>query len=390
MRLAVAAVSGLVALKVADLGVGAVLRSHERHLLRLTPRATLRHKGREFDYEFRTNALGFRGPDVPFDKPEGTFRIVVLGDSFVAGYGVADEHVLTVELQERLKSEVVNVGRVGTSTIRELDLYETFGRRFHPDVVILAYFLGNDLAEVVQEQTRAEVARWRPAGTIRRTGYLFCPNLYLELARYKQSQRQLRDFTPRSDAEVADDIRAEAIARGRDPGAAAELYQSLSDTIRGEVAAGLLSEQRVIDSCVEPDRLVRSLDPDDVTFDHAWQRTRSHLDLLEQAVRQDGATLVLVAIPAPVQVDRRSLEFHRELGYVVREDWLGERQPRAAKALEDWANSAGVAYLDLTDVLRESDEPLYFIEDVHFNPAGNARAAEEIAAFLRGRGLDRR
>src|SRR5262249_47196875 len=153
-----------------------------------------------FDYEFRTNRLGLRGPDVPFPKPDGTFRIVVLGDSFVAGYGVADEFLLTSLLAQHLRSgapeseqdavsrkndvgqdkglrtiEVVNVGRVGTSTIRELDLYETIGRRFHPDLVILAYYLGNDLAEVVQEQTYAELANWHPDGWIRRTAFAWYP-----------------------------------------------------------------------------------------------------------------------------------------------------------------------------------------------------------------------
>src|SRR5215471_5352242 len=36
----------------------------------------------EFTAEFRTNAEGQRGPAVPFQKPPGTFRILVLGDSF--------------------------------------------------------------------------------------------------------------------------------------------------------------------------------------------------------------------------------------------------------------------------------------------------------------------
>ncbi|MGE5192368.1 MAG: SGNH/GDSL hydrolase family protein, partial [Deltaproteobacteria bacterium] len=175
-RLLLAALTGLVALKLADVLVGVVANSRERHLLRLVPESSLRHRSNEFDYVFRVNRLGLRGPDVPFSKPAGTFRIVVLGDSFVAGYGVAEEHLLTGYLQEELAGrtrerpgagesapraiEVVNVGRVGTSTIRELDLYEKLGRRFEPDLVVLAYYLGNDRAEIMQEQTRAQLAGW--------------------------------------------------------------------------------------------------------------------------------------------------------------------------------------------------------------------------------------
>src|SRR5262249_14683963 len=149
-------------------------------------------------------------------------RVVVLGDSFVAGYGVAEEHLMTTLLADHLarersgarqsasgarRVEVVNLGRVGTSTIREFDLYETLGRRFEPDLVVLAYYLGNDLAEVVQEQTDAELAEWHPAGWSRRLAFFAFPNLYLELAMIRQSQRQRREFTPRAAAEIADDVR---------------------------------------------------------------------------------------------------------------------------------------------------------------------------------------
>src|SRR5207248_613583 len=120
---------GLATLKLADILVGVAAKTRERHLMRLVPNAQVRHKSNEFDYEFRTNRLGLRGPDLSFEKPAGTFRIVVLGDSFVAGYGVAEEHVLTNLLQNKFAEarqsesasskqttrniEVVNVGRVG-------------------------------------------------------------------------------------------------------------------------------------------------------------------------------------------------------------------------------------------------------------------------------------
>src|SRR5262249_49196629 len=159
-------------------------------LLRLYPNRSIRHRTNEFNYMFRTNALGLRGPDVSFSARAGVRRIIVLGDSFVAGYGVSDEEILTNQLERLLnevaaapvrsgsnsdaqrgagdsepaKYQVVNVGRVGTSTIREYDLYERLGRRFHPDLVVLCYYLGNDLAEVVWEKTPAEIAAWRPEG----------------------------------------------------------------------------------------------------------------------------------------------------------------------------------------------------------------------------------
>ncbi len=397
--------AGLGTLKLADFAVGQLADSRQRHLLRLAPHAAVRHKSHEFDYVFQTNRLGLRGVDVPFEKPQGTFRIVVLGDSFVAGYGVADDHVMTKLLEERIAAdhrargaaandqtqvEVVNVGRVGTSTIREFDIYETVGRRFQPDLVILAYFLGNDLAEIVQEQSHAELAGWHPDGWTRRAAFFAFPNLYLELAMIRQSRQQMREFVQRDEREIIEDIRREAHARRRDADVAEAHYRALSSQIRNDVASGMLAEQRVVDSCIEPDRLVRALDPGDSEFDRAWGRTQTHLDLLRQAVARDGAKLIVVAIPAPFQLDRKSLEFHMSLGYEVRESWLTQ-PPRAAIALANWAGREGVPFLDLTDALRDrfrsNGQPLYFIEDVHWNPAGNAAGAEAIGEFLLDRKL---
>jgi lysophospholipase L1-like esterase len=394
-RLLLALVVSLATLKLADVIVGRLTGTQTRHRLRLAPGAELRHKSKEFDYVFRANQLGLRGPDVPFAKPAGAFRIVVLGDSFVAGYGVAEEHLLTGLLEQELSKrrsetgariEVVNVGRVGTSTIRELDLYESLGRKFQPDLVILAYYLGNDLAEVTQEQTETELVGWQPAGRLRQAAYWCFPNLYLELAMLRQSRRQLREFTHRSESEILEDIRQEAVARQRDPAAAVARYHALPAELRADVASGMLAEQRIIDSCIEPDRLVRALDPDDTDFEKSWTRTKSHLDRLNGVVTRDGARLALVLIPAPFQLDRKSWEFHRELGYEVRESWL-TKPVRTAATLAAWARDRDVPCLDLTDRFRELRTPLYFVEDVHFNPRGNARGAEAIGKFLRSRKL---
>jgi hypothetical protein len=87
---------------------------------------------------------------------------------------VADDEVLTARLEKLLNTgaktptEVINVGRTGSSTIREYDLYRLIARRFSPDVVVLAYFLGNDLREVVEEHDQDELRRWHPQGFVRR------------------------------------------------------------------------------------------------------------------------------------------------------------------------------------------------------------------------------
>jgi len=95
---------------------------------------------------------GFRGPSVSVKKPENGLRIAVLGDSFIEGKQVAFENLLTSRLQYYLQVcrpntsvEVLNFGVSGFGTAQELRLLETKVRQFTPDIVIGAFYLGNDV-----------------------------------------------------------------------------------------------------------------------------------------------------------------------------------------------------------------------------------------------------
>ena len=393
LRLAVAAAAALLAAKLGDAALGWVRDTPRRHLLRLTPNATVRHRSAEYDYDYHTNAQGFRGPDYPLKKPPGMRRVVVIGDSFVAGSGVPEKDLLTTRLQELLNSsatddsgdspwQVVNVGRPGTSTVRELDLYEEVGREFEPDVVVLCYYLGNDLVEVLQETERADLAAWHPQGFIRRVAFFWCPNLYLELGLLKMTGRFERQMQRRSEEEVLADLRQDAAWQDRDPERTATRYKALPEDIRQLVESGLFHQPRLAPACVQPDWIRRAVDPGNEHFDLAWPRTERHLELLREAVARDGARLIVAVIPAVCQVSPASLAFDRRLGYDVDEAWLS--QPgRTAAAVHDWAERSNVRLLDFTGSFRASEAPLYFLQDAHFNAAGHRRAAELLAEELR-------
>ncbi|MGB0578784.1 MAG: SGNH/GDSL hydrolase family protein, partial [Limisphaerales bacterium] len=92
---------------------------------------------------------GFRDKAYSLAKPPETKRMLVLGDSFTWGYGVADNEIFTEVLERELnergqKWEVINTGVSGWGTDLEYLFFRDEGRRFEPDVVVLAYFLGND------------------------------------------------------------------------------------------------------------------------------------------------------------------------------------------------------------------------------------------------------
>jgi lysophospholipase L1-like esterase len=95
------------------------------------------------------NSRGLRGHEYPYEKPPGVRRILVLGDSYIWGYGVADHEVLTEVLEERLRKasgpyEVLNAGVSGWGNDQEYLFLKDEGFKYAPDVVVLAFFIIND------------------------------------------------------------------------------------------------------------------------------------------------------------------------------------------------------------------------------------------------------
>jgi len=88
------------------------------------------------------NSMGLRGEE-PRSERKGLTRVLVVGDSYVFGVGVDEEHLLTTQLENLLGPyfadgvEVVNMGMAGYSTDQELLLWRELGVGLEPDIVIL-------------------------------------------------------------------------------------------------------------------------------------------------------------------------------------------------------------------------------------------------------------
>jgi hypothetical protein len=72
------------------------------------------------------NSDGWRGPDVPLEHPRNTFRIALLGDSFIEAFEVPFQETAGEVLERRLSSlwntpvEVLNFGHGGYGTGQQL------------------------------------------------------------------------------------------------------------------------------------------------------------------------------------------------------------------------------------------------------------------------------
>ena len=107
----------------------------------------------DYDVRQRANSLGFLDREPPGAKEPGTFRILVLGDSFVEAQQVPIADKLHVLLEGMLakrypgrRFQTAALGHFGAGTAAELAYYETYGRAFRPDLVVVV-FVHNDFAD---------------------------------------------------------------------------------------------------------------------------------------------------------------------------------------------------------------------------------------------------
>ncbi len=119
------------------------------------------------------NSLGYRDEEHADEKPAGTVRILVLGDSLTFGHGVADDEIWPRQLQQIAGAgvEVITLAQNGWSTTDELRAFERDGRRFDPDLVVVGV-VDNDLQPPIDEPS-GQQREWRVFGKISKQLDLF-------------------------------------------------------------------------------------------------------------------------------------------------------------------------------------------------------------------------
>lgn len=102
----------------------------------------------------RYNGAGFRDRDHAVTKPEGVFRLAVLGDSFTEAralpleetfWSVAGRDLAACPALGGAEVEVLNFGVSGYGTAQQLITLRNHVLAYEPDLVLLAFYSGNDV-----------------------------------------------------------------------------------------------------------------------------------------------------------------------------------------------------------------------------------------------------
>lgn len=318
----------------------------------------------EFTTHVTTNSFGFRDKERTVAKPPGTKRVLVLGDSFTEGLQVEFEQTYRALLEARLQKdlgakavELVGMGLPGVGTTHEMLVYENYGVRFAPDVVLVTWFSGND--------------RWDnyPPGKYYYPGFELGPGpdeLVPVAPREKQvgsdgllgrivrtNRCQLLSFVARTYR------RYWLVRESKKQASAPRPELPPPPPPRSPGPPGQPGPQGAAPTAAELFAKMSALDRE------MWEITRRVFKRFRDEVAAHGAVLVVGMIP-----EDKDLDHHLE-----------------SVPLSAILDDLGVPHVDLAPALRAAhaenpDARLYFEVDKHFTARGHASIVEPLAGLI--------
>lgn len=334
------------------------------------PAASGRLLSPEFDIEISINRDGLRDFDYPRQKPVGAQRILLFGDSFVEGWGIRHEDTVAKVMERRLRAdsrsvpsgtaEVINFGVAGYGTDQALLLFDKQGRHYQPDRVI-AFFYVNDLWNNALSRGIGSERGFKPRFRIAEDGDLELSGVPVRRTRFWDRMKD--------DQETSWSTRIESYLNRH-----WHLYVLLGKTLAPAPARLPPSRQGDFYGALY------GSDPGG-RYGELWVLTARVIAALRDAVRSSGAQLLLVYVPAIVQIEEENWRMKRDLHELTGDFDL----TKPNRYLAQIASREKIPLLDLYEPFRREalkGRTLYF-RDSHWNVAGHALAAEKIGEFLR-------
>ncbi len=318
-----------------------------------TPGKSISRGTSEFDVTFDINELGLRDDPMQSTKKDpGTFRVLMLGDSFVLGYTVDRDQLFVDHLErwwgeEGRKVDVVNAGTEGYSTDQEVLWFLEHGVDFKPDLVCIFPY-ENDIYWAGEQEYHGKKAkpRFSATGTLETGTLADSSPKGSVLQRLAFGQFLMKTLVP-------------LLPRPKGPGAREFIPagQGANPVFISREFAPLLNDT--------PDFL-----------QDAIGHTKGALIALQKGCKDIGARLLMVPIPSESAIHPKAREHFSEweagMKGLDRELWSPDNPVDLFLSM---AGELGIESFDPRPALkqrtREWGKPLYFDAEWHFNPEGN-------------------
>jgi hypothetical protein len=302
----------------------------------------------QYGHEVSFNSVGMRDREHALEKTAGTFRILLMGDSFMEALQVPADSMLATLMERDLTRatgrpvEVINAGVSGWGTGDELRYLTRYGRAYQPDLVVVAMTLHNDISD-----------------NLRREWYTLRDGALVD-----------RDPQPKSWFEFKT-LQLKAFLATR-----VQLYQLLRRVRHlGEmqqVAQALNSHVVQLFTVPSP--------PDIVLGD---QLTDHLLAAVRDTSKADGSRMAVVLLPIAYQLSDSAFA-----SFVKNSEMPPDRMARyePQTVIRRMTDSLEIPVVDLLPAFQEwtsaAKAPLYLSWDGHWNDAGHRLAADVVVRGL--------
>lgn len=330
-----------------------------------------------YEFEGKTivetsNSDGLRGPERPRQKPAGEVRVLALGDSFCEGYLVNDHEVFSAVLermwQKSGKLSVLNAGVAGYSTDQSLLYFRETGVMYQADMTVL-FFFDNDVwfnAQVDEYRSK------KPRFVLSDDG-LEVEGVPVPAANAATAPPESHGFF-REHLRVAQLVAERAARMPWLPGDRAVRDSAEQQTAPAPAPENLPGEFQVY----------KRDQSDEIR--EAWRVTEAILGELKREVEAAGGHLAVFYVPTVAAIYPEAWETTKRKWGLNDEEWSIEQvEPMLAKACArqriDFIHSIN----RLRDAARHSnsvDEPIYYMQDGHWNATGHALVAEMLRYYL--------
>lgn len=272
-----------------------------------------------------------------------TAEVVVIGDSYVEGYLMSDEHLLTTHLSKLQGMSVANLGHSGYGPQQELAVLRRFGLPLKPKTVVWAFFEGNDFSDAEKY--------WTPGSTTPRLGIApwqdFWQDFWFRSLTRNVSALLLRSQQPCTPDQSLTEFRAEFLDAAR----------RTTTVFFASTEVGPVST-RALHKAVAP--MIQAA----------------------QLCHEQGIRFLVAFVPEKFRVYH---DLHNvSLAATAVRQWHVSDLPTHLQRLLEEADPH-IEYVDLTPALKAASRagiPTYLADDTHWTAEGNRVAADTIHRAL--------
>ena len=335
----------------------------------------------EFRTYFEINALGQRDIERTYDKSVETYRILMLGDSFVASLQtpleesfvkVTEDNLTRSKFLQSRPIEILNAGTGGYGTDQELRWFRQKGTQYEADAIILTMFLGNDIADndfelwylagsqapskpffALKNKQLVDIGQAGRQTTLSGDEGINILRLRRQLQRYSYTYALISSALTKLEGQPAFNFVLKWLGRSDGADTYNHSYDLFAETLPAE-------------------------------WTRAWNLTEVIVLTLKKEVEAQGSDFGIVLIPHPVQVHKDWWAARRTLYPAMDQRSWNLSAPNTR--MSQFLNTQKIPHLDLLPPLlnyvEETGSHIYYRSDGHFTVEGNQVVGELIATWI--------